>query len=75
MIFIKNEKNNNNNKKQMRERKTIIVYPQYNSFILGAFMFERYNYYGELKRDVYHSNQQKKLILLNVPSPILEKPH
>ena len=73
MIFIKNEKNNNNNKKQMRERKTIIVYPQYNSFVLGAFMFERYNY-GELKRDVCHSNQQKKLILLNVPSPILEKP-
>ena len=62
-------------KKQMRERKTIIIYPKYNSFVLGAFMFERYNYYGELKRDVCHSNQQKKLILLNIPSPILEKPH
>ena len=60
----------------MRERKTIIIYPQYNSFVLGAFMFERYNYYGSLiKRDVCHSNQQKKLILLNVPFPILEKPH
>ena len=74
MIFIKNENNNNNNKKQMRERKTIIVYPQYNSFVLGAFMFERYND-GEVKRNVCHSNQQKKLILLNVPSPILEKPY
>ena len=33
----------------MRERKTIIIYPQYNSFVLGAFMFERYNYHGSLR--------------------------
>ena len=76
MIFIKNEKKQQQQQqKQMRDRKTIIIYPKYNSFVLGAFMFERYNCYGELKRDVCHSNQQKKLILLNVPSPILEKPH